>query len=301
MAEITIASARGDAAAACLALLPDLASPDAVLFEARDGDGILVAAGGLVWKSWDGSGAMPAWITVLPDARRMGVGRALIDTLAACAAEEGADLIAARPVDEESDEASFAVATGCTPFRRHHFFEADARDFLQVIAPLVDRLKNRSRVPADARVVPLSSVPIDEVKWLVAREMTTAPPVVAHILANVSASPSGDGIDYARSCALIVGDTVAGALLSQRIAGRNASSVICNVIDPRWRGGWANAVLLDRFARTSIADGCFRIAFDCDETVRDTIGLATRSKADRLAVRTRYRYAAVTAANVRRR
>ncbi len=300
MQDMTIELADAAALPACLALLPGIASPETVVFAARDGNGVLAGAGGMVWRGWGRPAAMPAWVQVLPDCRRRGIGARLMQAMAAAAQAEGADLIAADPIDDESGEAAFARAVGATPDSRQLYFSADTGNFIGGIEILAKGLARRGRIPGEARVVPLADAPRDEVKWLVAQEMTTAPPLIGEMLSGTGATDQS-AVDAERSCVMMVGDAVAGALLSRRIDGGAASAIICNVVAPAWRGGWVNVVLLERFTRRSIEAGVFRILFDCADDVRDTIGLARRSKADRIAVRTRFRYAVTADAADRRR
>lgn len=292
MSGLKIERAKPAALSAAFALLPQLAAPDAVVWTARREDGALAGAAGLLWRGWGQPVAMPGWVTVLPDCRRMGVGSALLATIAAAAREEGADVVAVEPIDDTGEAALFASVTGAQAEMRHFFFEGVPANFIDYIGPLVKRLA--PRVPAGARIVPLAQAPQAEVKWLIAQEMATAPPRIERMLALSETQPADSApVDRDHSLVLLVDDTVAAAMLAQRgaePAGR--LSIVCNVVAPAWRGGWVNALMLDHFTRLALAVGFERIAFDCAETVRDTMGLARRSKAREVAVKTRFRYAA---------
>jgi GNAT superfamily N-acetyltransferase len=301
MTDLIIEPAAQRALAACFALLPNLASPDTRVFTARDAHGVLLGAAGLLWRSWGRNPGLPCWITVLPDRRRSGVGMRLLQAIASIANHEQFDLVGAEPTDEDGPAASFARTCGAIPDSRQLFFEADARNFLDGIQAVVSRLDARGRIPPEARVIPLHEAPADEVKWLVVQEMAAAPPMVEDMLTrSANGPPESAPIDLARSCVLMVGEQLAGALLTRRKTGRGAAMIVCNVVAPQWRGGWANALLLQRFTHRTIEAGCFNIAFDCGDDVRDTIGLARRSSARQIAVRTRFRYAATSAAAFRR-
>lgn len=294
MENFTVEPAAPASLPACFALLPGLAFPDAVVFTARDDKGQLLGAGGVLWRGWGQPAGMPCWITVLPDSRRMGVGRRLLSAIAREAATEGADLIAVDMVEQGSDGALFASACGAVTEGRQFYFAGDPRALHVIVSPLVEMLRRRGRVPASARVVPLADAPLDEVKWLISTEFRTAPVRVQAMLGEAHASGRSPTLfDRETSFVLMVGDQVAGALLSVWQAGRNAATVLCNLVGPTWRGGgWANAMLLDAYTHGIAEAGCYRVAFDCADDVRDTIGLARRGKADQLGVKLRLRYAA---------
>ena len=292
MTGFIIEPAEQSALAACFAVVPELAAPDAVMFVARDNDGTLAGVGGMVWQSWGSPPGFPVWVRVLPDRRKAGIGRALLGRIAAEARGELDSLWAIKPLESDGDAAKFALAFGAHCERRHLYFEGDARNFLAYSEPVIAALVQRGRIPAAAAVLPLEQGPLEEVGHLVSAELRMAPPMIAGMLAaSAAGDPATAPIDRARSCVLMVEGTLAGALLSRRLAGRNASYVVCNVIAPAWRGGWANALLLDQFTRTTIAAGCFRIALDCGEDVRDTIGLTRRSGAETTRIEGQYRYA----------
>lgn len=263
------------------------------MLTARDSDGALLGAGGMLWRGWNEPAGMPAWIEVLPDSRRRGAGRALLAAMARLASAESDLLWALNPVDEASDAAAFARACGADAAKRHLFFEARGAAFTQDMGNVVERLRRAGRIPADLTIVALSQENVEQVKWLIADEMAAPPPRMAQMLARaLTESPETAPVDRERSRVLTTGDgAVAGALLVRRVPGENVSEVVCNVVDPRWRNGWANPMLLHGFTAISLAQGCTTMRFDCDEDVRDTIRLARRSGADRLRTESRFAYA----------
>lgn len=290
---------RADAAAlpACFALLPALAGVEAVMLTARDAEGTLLGAAGVLWRGWNVPAGMPAWVEVLPDSRRRGVGRALLAGLARLAAAESDWLWAILPVDEASDAAAFARACGAQARKRHFFFEARGSAFTDDMGSVVARLRRAGRIPADLTMTVLSEANIEQVKWLIAERMEAPPPRMDQLLARGLAEPPETApVDRERSCVLVTGDgSVAGALLVRRVPGEDASEVVCNVVDPRWRNGWANPMLLHAFTARSLAHGIDRMRFSCDEDVRDTIRLARRSGADQLRTESRFAYATAAA------
>lgn len=291
MTSFTVARAEEAALPACFALLPMLAAPEAILFTARDADGALAGTGGVLWQSWNDPAGFPAWVYVLPDRRRQGVGKALAQALISATQGELPFVWAVQPLPEDGEAAAFARACGFTAEHRQLFFETDARNFLGPIAETVDRLRKRGRIPDGARVVPLEAAPIDEIGLLVAREFRSGPLRVAEMLHRAMiADPEEAPIDRLGSRVLMVDGALAGALLSRR-TGNGAAHIVCNVVAPDWRRNWSNALLLEGFCRATVDAGCTGIGFDCRDDVRDTIGLAARSGADHVRTEALFRYA----------
>jgi GNAT superfamily N-acetyltransferase len=304
---ICIARADDAILPACFALLPSLASPDAVLFCARAADGRLLGAGGLLWRAWNAPAGMPAWIEVLPDSRRRGVGRALLTAMARFAGAETDRLWAIDTLPEgdvpattagPTAGAAFARAVGAVAGQRQLHFEITDIGFLHQMTAIATRLRARGHVPADTVVRMLAPGDADAVKWLVAEGLATPPPHLDAMLADaMTADPATATVDRERSVVVTAGDgTLAGVLLSRRVPEAGASEILCNVVSPDRRRGFANALLLERFSQVATDAGCYRIRFDCDEGIRDSIGLARRGSADHVRTMTRFAYAASAAA-----
>lgn len=279
---------------ACFAMLPSLATPEALIFTARDEDGRLAGAGGLNWKSWNDPPGFPAWIYVLPDCRRRGIGRALAERLKKAVVDETMTALwSIEPLEAGSAAAQFASGCGLEAARTQLFFDVDAVVFLQMIEEIVARLKRRGRIPANAALTDIDAVPPAEIARLVSAGLRTSPPRIYEMLHRArNTDPAKAPIDRDRSFALVYDGALAGVLLSRRQRDGLNSSIVCNVVDPQWRAGWANALLLQATTRRGVADGCQRFKFDCGDDVRDTIGLARRSGADHVRTAEFYRYAA---------
>ncbi|MBV8681851.1 MAG: GNAT family N-acetyltransferase, partial [Caulobacteraceae bacterium] len=121
--KIDVALASDQDARACLALLPEVAGAPVELLIARRG-GELAGAAAISWQSWTTPAGFPVLIHVIPDHRRLGVGRRLLEVSAELAAEETDGLWSFSPVAGESEAARFMESCGFTPFRRKHHFEA---------------------------------------------------------------------------------------------------------------------------------------------------------------------------------
>jgi GNAT superfamily N-acetyltransferase len=282
---------------ACLALLGPVVHPDTLILAARTSDGALAGAAGLLWQSWGRPPGFPAWIHVLPDCRRQGIGRGLAQAVIRVAVGETDGLWAARPLVEGEPQMAFAASVGFEPAGRQLHFEADAHCFLDQVDRIVDLLAARSRIPAGAKLAPLDRDLADSVALLVRSELASSPPEIARMIAaSLDSDPATSPVDVARSLVLLVDGRLGGALLSRRQADGVNSRIVCNVVAPELRRGWANAFMLAGTTRNGIADGAQRFQFDCEETNLDTIGLARRCDARRLRTDVLFRYAVASAA-----
>jgi GNAT superfamily N-acetyltransferase len=292
MNNLRVDMASEAARSACLALLGPVNSPDSVIFESRDANGTLAGAGGLLWQSWGQPPGFPAWVHVLPDRRRRGIGSAIARALIRHAEGEADSLWSARSLPHASPAASFAASNGFAEAGRQFVFKADAATFLNHIVRIVNHLKKRRRVPETSQTVVLSEELIDPVATLLVAELNTVPRDIAVLMArSLRSDPAIAPVDCIRSRVLLLDGKARGALLSRRQAGGCDSTILCNVVAPNLRRSWANAVLLESTTRAGIEDGCRHFQFDCAETSRDTIGLAKRCEAQLLRTEALYRYA----------
>lgn len=296
MNEMRIEPASDAALPACLALLPPVNHPEVVVFAARDPDGTLAGAGGILWQSWGEPPGFPVWIQVLPDRRRRGVGRALARALVNRARGEAQQLWAARPLEEAAPSAVFARACGFEPAGRQLIYDADGATFLAHVAAIVERLRARGRIPAGVEMVDLAPELVGPVAELVHRELNSAPAGLAAMLAQaLEQDPATAPVDRLRSKVLLVDGRVGGALLSRRRSDGRDTRIVCNVVAPEWRRGWANVMLLESTTRAGVETGGVRFGFDCADTMRDTIGLAERGGADLIGTEVTFRYAVTSA------
>lgn len=297
MTDYVIDLATQAALPACLALLGPVVHPDCLVFAARTANGALAGAAGVLWQSWGRPPGFPAWVHVLPDCRRRGIGSALARELVRRAEGEAGGVWAARPLPEGEPAALFSRSAGFEPTGRQIFFEADAAKFLAAVERLVGVLKSGNRIPERARLVRLEESLVTPVADLLRSELASTPPGIARMLAaSLGANPRTAPVDPLRSRLLLVDCELAGALLTRRLPDGRNSGIICNVVAPQFRRGWANALLLEATTRDGIADGGERFQFDCEDTNRDTIGLAERCNAQRLRTDALFRYALASAA-----
>ncbi len=231
-------------------------------------DGAVHGAAAIAWRAWGDPPGFPLFVHVEPEARRCGLGRALLRAASDACRGETLNFHGWDALDEESPGAHFALANGFRTLKRTLHFEAGGAELHGVIASIRDRLQARGRVPVDAGVVSLASVSPEPVARLVSGTFGSR---YETCLGNMR---GGSGYDRENSVVLVHRGEVAGALLYRW--GDGVPEVDVNVVAPSLRGGWANVLLLERATRNGLAAGATRFRFRCEERVRDTMNLAQR-------------------------
>jgi GNAT superfamily N-acetyltransferase len=296
MSQCVIETASKGALPASLALLAPINHPETVVVTARDADGVLAGAGGILWQSWGRPPGFPVWVQVLPDFQRRGVGGALVQALIERSFGEADRLWVAKSLVEDSPAHLFASSTGFDRGGKQLVFETDSLRFLTEISSIVERLRSRHRIPSDAGTQPLTAELIPAVSRLLLSQLETiAPDIERQMELSLEGHAVASPVDRDRSRVLLLAGQVAGALLSRRLPDGRSSAIICNVIAPNFRRGWANAVLLESTTRAGVEDGCPQFQFDCADTNRDTIGLARRCDAELVRTESLFRYALASA------
>jgi hypothetical protein len=168
--------------------------------------------------------------------------------------------------------------------RRHHF-EGEVQALLDNITPLLERLRRRAAFEAPA-IVPLAQAPLEELGWLVSRELGGGPMGALARLRRLTRPGSG-ALD--RSQVAMIDEEVAGVIL-WRLEADGAAAVEARVVASRWRGGPINLLLLEAGLLGGKAQGVTRVRFHCDDGVADTLSLARRARAEELSVLTSYYY-----------
>lgn len=282
---LEVARARSEEVAACVAMIPHMANPATIWLTARDGDRF-VGAAGIGWTMIGDPAGFPVWAEVMPDARRRRYGTALLAAAAELAGEEADGLWTAQMFGADPAIDGFLAANGFAPAQRTLYFRVPLAPFVEELARVVTLLRRRGRIPSSARIVPAGQVDRTELSHMIGNALSTGPSRIQGLLAQ--AALEGEG-DLAGSQALLDGDRLAGALLC-RLADPDRVVILSNVVAPAWRRGWANALLLEATSRGMLARGASLFDFDCDESVRDSINLATRGGGLLTGTRTRTRW-----------
>ncbi len=289
MSTIAVKLAAESEVAACAALLPEVTAPKSEFFIARC-DGAFAGAAAVVWESWMQPAGFPLWIHVLPPYRRKGVGRALVEAAAEVIEGETSGLWTHEALRDDNSAKDFLQACGFQNLRRQHHFIADIDPLMANIEPNLARLRQRGRVPADARVVPLAEAPIDKVGWLLSAELGSGPLRLIERLRHAAAAASR----RERSIVTMQGSKVTGVLIC---SVKDGVGVVDGwVTAPGWRSGWTNLLLLEAILGQGKADGYDAFRFYCEETVTDTMKLARRSGASETATLSRFYRPAARAA-----
>lgn len=286
MSSVAVSVASEAEAPACLALLPQARQMPTELLIARH-EGRLAGAAAVAWRSWATPGGFPLAIHVIPEARRRGVGRALAARAVDLARGETAGLWSLEPEPVDGPAAAFLGACGFILTRRQHYFQASIEALSTSVRPLAARLRQRGRVPANARVVKLADAPLQEISWLVSTEFGGGPfRALSGLQQRAGLGPTGEADP---SLVVMQGDQVAAVMLWRIEDG--VAVIDARVVAPQARGDWANALLLDESLEQIRALGIGDFRFHCDEDVADTLSLARRCGAREVSEKGLYYYA----------
>lgn len=199
---------------------------------------------------------------VIPPVRRRGIGRALIQTLAARVSSQDAGveaLLAWTPVRPDSDEAAVWQALGFTGRADVVVHAVDGVEVARAMRPIIDRYA--PRMPADARVVSLAEitdVQRDQIAELHLRHLGgTAGEIHGSLARDGDDTTETDHVQpyWPGSPVLLRGDRVVGFSLSRPGSEPGVIRIDATVVDPDHRHGWANALLKYEQAVRSVAAG----------------------------------------------
>lgn len=235
--------------------------------------GAVVAAGAMGWVP----NGFPVLIGVVPGERRRGHGRALIEALATRARGETPGLRGWRPLAEDDPQACLLRSAGFEVRQRLHVFEAEPTRFGDAMTALVARLG--SRVPAGASLLPLAAVPPEALGALLADQFALREAMLSSALRESNGATGGWDGELSR--VLQVDGMLAGAILARRSA--DVAEVDFNVVAPKWRGGWANVLLVEALVSRVRAVGLPLVRFLAEPHVRDTANLSRRAGGRQLA------------------
>jgi GNAT superfamily N-acetyltransferase len=287
MPAIRIAAAEGIDRRACRMLLPD--KPGVVgwsqLLVAKDAatGAILGAAKGMPVRMESGQFQLRIAVHVPKPFRRRGVATALIDHLAGDAREQRCGSLAVLLEPEDRDGAlPFLNARGFQPVDQMTTFEASVERMAALLFKQRRWLIDRGRIPAAARIVPLSEAPIEAVAELHASSIGGVAPRIASSLTELARSPDGrdtvvlliDGVVRGYHRVEIKGDlsTTHALAVTEDLRGGGAGS------------GWAGLFLLADRVEECTRRGVLRSRFSCLSTVRPTLRLAKIFQADIVSI-----------------
>ena len=210
---------------------------------------------------------------VIEPARRQGIGSELLEKLATHALQRGAEAIyATQKVTSDSQERSAWEALGfsvCETVEKH---ELPLDEFVPQLAPLLDRMRQRGKIPESARIIPLFEADLEEVARLHLATMGGDPTSLMQKLRGEV--PESFSPRYSR--VLLIDQQVKGVILGHRVS-REIVHVDANIVAPKIRGGWANVWLKLEATQGAIQWGIKKFVFSTFDHYTDT-----RSFTDRL-------------------
>lgn len=212
-------------------------------------------------------------VHVIPPHRRQGIAKKLIELLVERARASGLGaLYATQKVESESAECQAWTALGFKPCETVQHHELPLEQFEIQLAPLLDHMQKRGKIPSSARMIPLCDADIEAVAQLhLAVLGGDAQDLYAKLRGDV---PNSYSACYSRI--LLVEDRVVGFILAHR-AAQDVAYVDANVLVPELRGGWANVWLKLEATRRAQQLGIKKFVFTSFDHYTDT-----RSVTDRL-------------------
>jgi GNAT superfamily N-acetyltransferase len=221
-------------------LLPEMRDA-AVAFVAVDGEhqlaiGAAAAARSFRTQPLKGPGVA---LSVIAPCRRRGIATSLLRHLERAAQAAGAKgLYGAKRVEQHSDQMRGWEWLGFAPCETVEEHVLPIAQFETRLGPLIERMRQRGRIPASARVIPLYQADLEAVLQLHLEQMGGDRGDLYRRLRG-----HGPGAFHSRySHVLLIEDQVKGIMLARR-SGSDSMVVDANVVEPSLRGGWANALL----------------------------------------------------------
>ncbi|HEY3393242.1 MAG TPA: GNAT family N-acetyltransferase [Lacipirellulaceae bacterium] len=211
-------------------------------------------------------------VHVIEPCRGHGIGTALVGHLGTAARRAGAAaLYAARRAVEGSKEMCGWMSLGFAPCETVQEHTLSLERFEPQLSPLLDRMRERGRIPHAARIIPLFQANLPAVLQL----------HLDHLGGNrgeLYRKLRGDGAGafhprYSR--VLVVGDKTLGCILAHR-RDRDTAVVDADIVDPILRGGWANVWLKLEATRGAMRLGIKRFQFTSFDHYSDTRSFSTK-------------------------
>lgn len=241
--------------------------------ESRETTPRIVAAGALTRshrpKPLTGPGVT---LQVIPPWRNKGIARALFAQLANYATEQGAKaLYATQKVDADSEAMRCWAALGFVACETVEHHELPVDQFEPQLAPLCDRMRQRGKIPASARIIPLFDADLSQVLELHLATLGGDPVALSQKLCGEVPGSFMPRL----SRVLVVGDQVVGFILANRVSPEIAY-VDANVVAPEVRGGWANVWLKLEATQEAMKHGIRKFVFTSFDHYKDTRSFTER-------------------------
>jgi hypothetical protein len=154
-------------------------------------------------------------------------------------------------------------------------YEVDVAAVIRDLAPLVEALAARGRIPRDAVVRPLGSADLRDVLELHAALRCDA----VRAWSRLAGLAGCDSYCQTRSVVLSVAGRVVGTMLVQAQGSPTQAFIYGVVVEPAWRRRWATAYLKHRGVVWLQAGGTEVLTFEASAASRDTHRHAARVRA----------------------
>jgi predicted N-acetyltransferase YhbS len=205
-------------------------------------------------------------VHVIEPCRRYGIGSRLVAELATAAQAAGAAaLYGAQRAELDGEAMRGWQSLGFTTCETvaHHLLPLS--QFEPQLAPMVERLRERARIPANAEIIPLYKADLPRVLQLHLDNMGGDRGELYRKLRG-----QGTGAFHPRySRVLVVGGQIMGCILAHR-RDKDTATVDANIIDPRIRGTWANVWLKLEATRGALRLGIRNFDFTTFDHYTDT-------------------------------
>lgn len=255
-----------------IALWPDLPGAnvplDAIFVAENDGD-VVGAAGFSQSPYGDRIYGLRGNIFVRPDSRGGGIGSALLRTLAAEVQAWGVDrLYAWKPTSDAETQARLR-SWGFEPAYHVYTFEITSQPTLRALAPMLERLRSRGRIPSDLIIAPLRDLDPAAASSLYAQfyalPLDVARARLIHLL--------GDEVFSGRySLGIVQDDVLQGILVWD--GGGGLPSVDLLAVSPSWKAAWGPLLLLYESVHRFDRDGHTRAIYKCTDAVTFSLQIA---------------------------
>ena len=243
----------------CRMLLPAISahSPSPYYMVASESDRI-VAAIGAVQNTDTGVLVLRVDIQVIPPSRRRGIARMLIAALSDVATASGVTALDAFTIaDANSDTETFWNRLGFSAFKTIYEFEAEVMDVHESTLPLLTRIREKGRIPSNARLVPIAEVPRDQLVALHSAHLGGSAEAIMPLVSGERI----DGFDQQISLALMLGDQLAGVALCRQTTDPEVWREDSFIIAPSMRNSYAMLWIINEQALRGYKVGVRRFRF----------------------------------------
>jgi GNAT superfamily N-acetyltransferase len=212
-------------------------------------------------------------VEVIRPYRRRGIATALLQQLENAARQTfgAAALYAASRVERGCEEAEGWEGLAFQPIETVEEHQLPTAQFEAQLGPLIDRMREKGRIPANASLIPLYEANAAAVLQLHLDQMGGDRGELYRKIRG-----QGVGAFHPRySRVLLIDGRVKGCILAHRLA-KDVAAVDANILDPSVRGGWANVWLKLEATRGALRLGIKTFQFTTFDHYSDTRSFTER-------------------------